>query len=149
MEIPVEALAAAGGGIATVIGALWWQVRDRVQKLEAAVKAGLLREATANEARIAAANNFAEAMRQMTERTTRAMERMASVTDRNQEVLGKLLDHLAERPCLTERLDPRPQTFHQPSARAIEPRGEKPPSSADLPAVDPPTERSVRNYGHG
>lgn len=138
MELPAEVLAASGGAIAAVVGALWWQVRDRVQKLEAAVKAGLLREASSAEARITAANAFAEAMRQMTERTTRAMERHALVMERNQEVLAKLLDHLAERPCLAERPEPRPQTFLQADARAVEPR--RATSSSDLPAVDPPTE---------
>lgn len=34
MEIPTEALAAAGGAIAAVVGALWWQVRDRIKTLE-------------------------------------------------------------------------------------------------------------------
>lgn len=140
MEIPAEALAAAGGAVAAVVGALWWQVRDRVKKLESAVAAGLQREAASAEARIASANGFAEAMRQMTERTTRAMDRYAAVVDRNQEVLARLLDHLATRPCLADPHDPRPQTFHQQPVSAVEPRS-RVPSSVDLPAVDPPTDR--------
>jgi shikimate 5-dehydrogenase len=34
VEIPTEALAAAGGAITAVVGALWWQVRDRIRTLE-------------------------------------------------------------------------------------------------------------------
>lgn len=139
MEIPVEALAAAGAAIAAVVGALWWQVRDRVKALESAVRTGLQREASSTEARIAAANNFAEAMRQMAERTTKALERNTAVAEANQAVLVRLMDHLAERPCLAERPEPRPQTFHQPAAPAVEPR-RQPPSSDDLPAIEPPTE---------
>lgn len=39
MEIPTEALGAAGLSITAVVGALWWQVRDRIKKLEAALLA--------------------------------------------------------------------------------------------------------------
>ena len=39
MEIPTEALVAAGTGTTAVVGALWWQVRDRIKKLEAALLA--------------------------------------------------------------------------------------------------------------
>jgi hypothetical protein len=34
MEVPTEALAAAGGAVTVVVGALWWQVRDRIRTLE-------------------------------------------------------------------------------------------------------------------
>ena len=139
MEIPSEALAAAGAAIAAVVGALWWQVRDRVKALESAVRTGLQREAIATEARIAAANAFAEAMRAMAERTTKALERNTAVAEKNQEVLVRLMDHLAERPCLAEKPEPRPQTFHQEPVQPLFPR-RQPPSSADIPPADPPTE---------
>jgi hypothetical protein len=38
MEIPAEALGAAGIAITAVVGALWWQLVDRVKKLEGALK---------------------------------------------------------------------------------------------------------------
>lgn len=34
MDIPTEVLAATGGAITAVVGALWWQVRDRIRTLE-------------------------------------------------------------------------------------------------------------------
>lgn len=34
MEVPTEVLAATGGAITAVVGALWWQVRDRIKTLE-------------------------------------------------------------------------------------------------------------------
>jgi shikimate 5-dehydrogenase len=34
MEVPTEVLAAAGGAVTAVVGALWWQVRDRIRTLE-------------------------------------------------------------------------------------------------------------------
>lgn len=140
MEIPAEVLAAVGAAVVTGYGALWWQVRDRIQKLEKAVSAAAVREAAAQEARIAAANSFAEAMRQMTERTAKALERTTAVTAANQEVLGRLLDTLGERPCLLDRPEPRPQTLHQGPAHALDAR--RAPSSAELPpAHEPPTEQ--------
>lgn len=39
MEIPAEALGAAGIAITAVVGALWWQLVDRVKKLEGSLKA--------------------------------------------------------------------------------------------------------------
>lgn len=146
MDIPIEALAASGAAIAAVIGALWWQVRDRVKALERANLASIQREmesrhtyAKAQEERIKASNNFAEAMRDMAEKTTRALERNTAVAEKNQEVLSRLMDHLVARPCLVEKPEPRPQTFHQEAAPALQPR--RTPSSADLPAIDPPTEQ--------
>lgn len=39
MEIPTEALAAAGVAITAVVGGLWVQVRDRIRKMETALAA--------------------------------------------------------------------------------------------------------------
>lgn len=122
-----------------------WLVMDRIKALESAIKAGLQREVDERAAhlqaqrdRVRAADAFAAAMRDLAERTTRALERNTAVAEKNQDVLARLMDHLSARPCLSERPEPRPQTLHQGGAPAIEPR---PPSSDDLPAIDPPTDQ--------
>jgi hypothetical protein len=125
-----------GFPVLCVIACGWfirWLVMDRIKALEQAIKASIAREAVAQEERIKAADRFAAAMKDMAEKTTRALERNTSVAEKNQEVLGRLLDQLGARPCLAA--EPRPQTFQQ-SAVAIEFHT---PSSAELPAVDPPT----------
>lgn len=139
MDIPVEALVAAGTAITAVVGALWWQVRDRVKALERANTASLQREAEAQkiyakaqEDRIKAANSFADAMRDMAEKTTRALERNTAVAEKNQEVLSRLMDHLIARPCLAEVPEPRPHNFTQGPA----PLTQRPPSSAEIPSFD-------------
>jgi hypothetical protein len=146
MDIPIEALAAVGTAIAAVVGALWWQVRDRVRALERANLASIQRETEsrhiyvkAQEERIKASNNFAEAMRDMAEKTTRALERNTAVAEKNQEVLSRLMDHLVARPCLIDHGEPRPHTLRQEAAPALQPR--RTPSSTDLPSVDPPTDQ--------
>jgi hypothetical protein len=127
-----------GFPVLCVIACGWfirWLVMDRIKALEQAIKTGIAREAVAQDERNKAADRFAAAMKDMAEKTTRALERNTNVAEKNQEVLGRLLDQLGTRPCLS--LEHRPQTFHQPPASAIERR---PPSSVDLPAVEPPTE---------
>lgn len=131
-----------GFPVLCVIACGWfirWLVMDRIKALESAFKSSLAREAVAQEERIKAADRFAKAMQDMAEKTTRALERNTAVAEKNQEVLSRLMDHLVARPCLAEKPEPRPQTFHQDAAPALTPR--RPPSSADLPAVDPPTDQ--------
>jgi hypothetical protein len=128
-----------GFPVLCVIACGWfirWLVMDRIKALEHAIKASIARETIAQEERIKAADRFASAMKDMAEKTTRALERNTTVAEKNQEVLGRLLDHLAARPCLAG--EPRPQSFQQPAVAAIELRT---PSSAELPAVEPPTDR--------
>ena len=126
-----------GFPVLCVIACGWfirWLVMDRIKALEQAFKSSLAREAIAQEERIKAADRFASAMRDMAEKTTRALERNTAVAEKNQEVLGRLLDQLGTRPCLAlERGEPQPHTLHQDPPR--------PPSSADIPAVDPPTDQ--------
>lgn len=158
MDIPIEALAAVGTAIGAVVGALWWQVRDRVRALERANLASIQRETEfrhiyvkAQEDRIRASNNFAEAMRDMAEKTTRALERNAAVAEKNQEVLARLMDHLVGRPCLLPKTEShpihQPQAYHQADHGAL--TGRRPPSSADIPAVQPETVRVEKNQRHG
>lgn len=128
-----------GFPVLCVIACGWfirWLVMDRIKALEMAFKASLAREAIAQEERIRAADRFAKAMQDMAEKTTRALERNTAVAEKNQDVLSRLMDHLVARPCLT---DPRPQTLHQDASPALMPH--RSPSSADLPAVDPPTDQ--------
>ena len=113
-------------------------VMDRIKALETAFKASLARELVAQEERISAANRFAEAMENMAERTTRALERNTLVAEKNQEVLGRLMEHLSARPCLLVPADEK--TFHQDT---------RPPSRADIPAVQPPTNRTEKARTHG
>lgn len=128
-----------GFPVLCVIACGWfirWLVMDRIKALESAFKASLAREVIAQEERIKAADRFAKAMQDMAEKTTRALERNTAVAEKNQEVLGRLLDQLGTRPCMApDRQDPQP---HQPSINAVDPR--RAPSSADLPAMEPPTE---------
>lgn len=136
-----------GFPVLCVIACGWfirWLVMDRIKALEQAFKSSLAREAIAQEERIKAADRFAKAMQDMAEKTTRALERNTAVAEKNQEVLGRLLDQLGTRPCLAiERPEPRPQTLHQTDRPAL---SKRPPSSADIPAVQPATER---HQAHG
>lgn len=119
-----------------------WLVMDRIKALEQAIKSSLAREAIAQEERIRAADRFAGAMRDMAEKTTRALERNTAVAEKNQEVLGRLLDQLGTRPCLA--VESRPSTLHQDALH----QSHRPPSSADIPAVQPSTDRTTKNRGH-
>lgn len=114
-----------------------WLVMDRIKALETAFKASLARETLAQEERIRAANRFAEAMEQMAERATRALDRSTNVAEKNQEVLGRLTDHLSSRPCLLSKEEER--TYHQ---------SHRPPSRADIPSVQPATDRTVKARDH-
>ena len=131
-----------GFPVLCVIACGWfirWLVMDRIKALEGAYKASLAREIDAQAERIKAADRFANAMRDMAEKTTRALERNTAVAEKNQEVLSRLMDHLVARPCLIDHGEPRPHTLHQEAAPALQPR--RTPSSADLPAVEPPTDQ--------
>jgi hypothetical protein len=130
-----------GFPVVCVFGCAWfirWLVMDRIKALETAFKASLAREIVAQEERIRAANRFADAMENMAEKTTRALERNTAVAEKNQDVLGRLMEHLSARPCLLAPADEK--TFHQDT---------RPPSRADIPAVQPPTERTERARAHG
>lgn len=136
-----------GFPVLCVIACGWfirWLVMDRIKALEQAFKCSLAREAIAQEERIKAADRFANAMRDMAEKTTRALERNTAVAEKNQEVLGRLLDQLGTRPCLAiERPEPQPHTMHQDPLHA-----HRPPSSADIPAIQPPTDRTTKARYH-
>ena len=129
-----------GFPVLCVIACGWfirWLVMDRIRALEGAVKSGLLREIAAQdysrhaqEERIKAANNFATAMREMSERTTKALERNTAVSEKNQAVLIRLMDHLAGRPYTVD-----------PAAR--------PPSSAEIPNAQADTERVEKGRPRG
>lgn len=143
-----------GFPVLCVIACGWfirWLVMDRIRALESAFKASLAREIEAQAERIRAADRFASAMKDMAEKTTRALERNTAVAEKNQEVLARLMDHLVGRPCLLPRADsqsmPQPQTYHQADHGAL--TGRRPPSSADIPAVLPETVRVEKNQRHG